>query len=81
MVVKPFFFDGENINDVGKRAHVLKHSHGKCFIGSFDKMLHEVSLWNGHRASISFILHISIFLHFVHSGTKFYENICHQRIS
>ena len=75
------FFDGENINDVGKRAYVLKHSHGRCVIGSFGKILHEGSLWTGHRAIISFILHKSIFLHFVHSGTTFYENICHQRIS
>ena len=28
------FFDGETLNDVGKRAHVLKHSHGMCVIGS-----------------------------------------------
>ena len=32
------FFDGENINDVGKRAHKLKHSHGRCIIGSVDKI-------------------------------------------
>ena len=73
MVVKQFFFDGETLNDVGKRAHVLKHSHGRCVIGSFDKILHEGSLWIGHRAVISFILHKSIFLHFVQCGTKFYE--------
>ena len=61
------------MNDIGKRAHVLKHSHGRCVIGSFDKILHEDSLWTGHRAVISFILHKSIFLHFVQNGTKFYE--------
>ena len=27
------FYDGENMNDIGKIAHVLKHSHGKCVIG------------------------------------------------
>ena len=37
------------------------------------KILHEGSLWTGHRAVISFILHKSIFIHFVHHGTKFYE--------
>ena len=31
------FYDGLNINDIGKRAHVMKHSHGNCVIGSFDK--------------------------------------------
>ena len=39
----------------------------------FDKNLHEGSLWTGHRAVISFILHKSIFQHFVQCGTKFYE--------
>ena len=62
------FFNGETLNDVGKRAHVLKHSHGRCVIGSFDKILHEGSLWTGHRAVISFILHKSTFQHFVHNG-------------
>ena len=51
------FFDGETLNDIGKRAHVLKHSHGRCVVGSFDRILHEGSLWTGHRAVISFILH------------------------
>ena len=35
------FYDGEKINDIGKRAHVLNHSHGRCDIGYFDKILHE----------------------------------------
>ena len=73
MVVKQFFFDEETLNKVGKRAHVLKHSHGRCVIGSFDKILHEGSLWTGHRALLPFILHKSIFLHFVHNGTRFYD--------
>ena len=67
------FFNGETLNDIGKRAHVLKHSHGRCVVGSFDKILHGGSLWTGHRAVISFILHKSTFQHFVHNGTKFYE--------
>ena len=36
-------------------------------------MIHEGSLWTGHRAIISFILHKSIFLHFKHNGTRFYD--------
>ena len=67
------FYDGVNMNDIGKRAHVLKHSHGKCVVGAFDKYLHEVSIWTGHRSSLSFILHKSIFIYFVHHGTGFYE--------
>ena len=31
------FYDGENMHDIGKRAHVLKHSHGMCVIGYFEK--------------------------------------------
>ena len=31
------FHDGNNINDIVKRVHVLKHSHGRCVIGDFDK--------------------------------------------
>ena len=41
-------------------------------VGAFDKILHEGSIWNGYKAVIYFILHKSIFLHFVHHGTKFY---------
>ena len=67
------FYDGENMNDIGKRAHVLKHSHGRCVIGSFDNFLHEGSIWTGNRAVLSFILHKSILLHFVHNGTRFYD--------
>ena len=57
------FYVGENMNDIGKRAHVLKNSHGRCVIGSFDKILHEGSIWTGHRAVISLIPHKSIFPH------------------
>ena len=35
------FNDGKNMNDIRKRAYVLKHSQGRCVIGSFDKNLHE----------------------------------------
>ena len=51
------FYDGENMNDIGKRAHVLNDSHGRCVIASFGNILHEGSLWTGHRAVLSFILH------------------------
>ena len=67
------FYYGENMNDIGKRAHVLKNSHGRCVIGSFDEILHEGSIWTGHRSVLSLILHKSIFLHFLHNGTIFYE--------
>ena len=50
------FYDGESMNDIGKRAHVLKHSHRRCVIGSFDKFLHEGSISTGYRDVLSFIL-------------------------
>ena len=61
------------MNDIGKRAQVLKYSHGMCVIGSFCTILHEGSIWTGHRAFLSFILHKSIFILFVHNGTRFYD--------
>ena len=42
-------------------------------MGALDKILHEGSIWNGHRAILSFILNKSIFIYFVHHGTKFYD--------
>ena len=46
MVVK-IFFNGTTINIKGKRASVIKHSHGRFMVGDFDKILHEGSIWNG----------------------------------
>ena len=44
------FCYGDNMNDIGKRAHVMKHSHGRCFIGALDKNLREGSIWTGYKA-------------------------------
>ena len=51
------FFYGTTMNDIGKIAHVLKHSQGRYLVGSFDKILHEGYIWTGTRAFLSFILH------------------------
>ena len=51
------FYDGEDMNEIGKIAHVMKHSHGRCVVGPFDKILHEGSIWTGHRAVLSFVFH------------------------
>ena len=61
------------MNDIGKRAHVMKHSHGRCVVGAFDKILHKGSISTGHRSVLSFIHHKSIFIQFVHNGTRFYD--------
>ena len=37
------------MNDIGKRVHVLKNSHGRCVIGALDKILHEGFIWTGNR--------------------------------
>ena len=65
------FLNGDNMNDIGKTAHVLKYSDGRCVVGAFDKIIHEDSIWTGYRSVLSFILHKSIFLHFLHHGTIF----------
>ena len=51
------FNDGEKMNDIEKRAHVLKYSHGWCVVCDFDKILHEISIWTGHIDVLPFILH------------------------
>ena len=56
-MVENVFYDGEKMNDIGKRAHVLKHLHGRHVFCAFAKILHEGYIWTGHRAVISFILH------------------------
>ena len=51
----------------------MKHSHGRCVVGDFDKSLHEGSIQTGHRCVLYFILHKSISIHFVHNSTRFYD--------
>ena len=53
MVAKQFFY-GMTMNDIGKRAHVLKHSHGRYMVGDFDKNLHEGYIWTKPRTVLSF---------------------------
>ena len=61
------------MHEIGKIAHVPKNLHGRCVVGAFDKVLHQGSIWTGPISVLYFILHKSIFLHFVHHGTKFYD--------
>ena len=44
------FFNGMNTNNIGKIAYAMKHLHGRCAVGVFDKILHEGSIWTGPRA-------------------------------
>ena len=43
------------MDDIGKRAHILNNSHGKCVVSAYDRILYEGSIWNGLRAVIYFI--------------------------
>ena len=70
---KPFFNNEKKMNDIGKIAHVLKHSRRRCVFGPFDKIIYEDSILTGYRSVLSFILHKSIFLYFLHNGTRFYD--------
>ena len=61
------------MNDIGKREHVINHSQIRCVVGAFDKSLHKVYIWTVTGAVLSSFLHKSIYLQFVHHGTKLYD--------
>ena len=65
------FYDGVKTSDLGIRAHILKHLHGRMIFGPFEKVFHEGTLWSGYRDVISFILTKTIFLHFFRHGVWF----------
>ena len=58
------FYDGVKTSDLGSRARILKHLHGRMIFGLFEEVFHEGTLYSGYRAVISFILTKQIFLHF-----------------
>ena len=43
------FYDGVKPSDLGNRAHVIKHIHGKMIFGPFEKYFNEVTIWRGPR--------------------------------
>ena len=67
------FYDGVKTSDLGSRAHILKHLHGRIIFGKFEKVFREGTLWSGYRAVIYFILTKKIFLHFFRHGYWFYN--------
>ena len=67
------FYDGVKTFELGSRAHILKHLHGRMIFGPFEKVYHEVTLWSGYRAVISFILAKKKFLHFFRHWDQFYN--------
>ena len=50
------FYFGVKTSDLGSRAHMLKHLHGRMIFVPFGKIFREGTLWSGYRAVISFIL-------------------------
>ena len=62
-----------NMNDISKIAHAIKHPHGMYVVGSFDKKFILKIYLDLTQSYLSFILHMSIFLHFLHHDTKFYD--------
>ena len=71
--VDTVFYDGVKTSDLGSRAHILQHLHGRMIFGPFEKVFHEGTLWSGYRNVISFILTKEIFLHFFCHGDQFYN--------
>ena len=67
------FYDGVKTSDLGSRAHILKHLHGRMIFGPFGKIFHEGTLWSGYRFVIYFILTKQIFLHLFRHGDRFYN--------
>ena len=66
------FYNGMKTSELGSRAHILKHLHGRRIFGPFEKKFHEGTIWSGYRAVIHFILTKQIFLHFFCHGDRFY---------
>ena len=62
-----------NMNNIGKRAHVLKHSHVRCVVGAFDKCFTwRLYLDWTNRCSILYLTQINISSLFT-SRHKFYD--------
>ena len=70
--VDTFFCDEVRIYNLGLRTHALNHLHGKCIPGPLEKVFHEVTIWRGNSAVVSFILHLWIF-RLYHYGDVFYN--------
>ena len=67
------FYDGVKTSDLGSRANILKHLHGRMIFSPFEKVFHEGTIWSGYIAVISFILTKQIFLHLFRHGDRFYN--------
>ena len=67
------FYDGVKHAALVKRAHVLKHLHGRIIMGPFEICFHEGYLCRVHRAVIPFILATQFFVHLIFHGYQVYN--------
>ena len=67
------FYDGVKTSELGSRAHILKHLHGRMIFGPFEKVFYEGTLWSGYRAVISLTLTKKILLHLFFHWGRFYN--------
>ena len=67
------FYDGVKHTYLGKRAHVLKHLHGRIVMGPFERWFHGGFLCRVHRTVIFLIFTKQSFLHFIHYEYWFYN--------
>ena len=74
MVAKQFF-NGITMNDIGKKVHVIKHSHRRCVVGAFDKNLHEGYNWTLPIEVLSLSYTNKYFFTFYITVQKFMKNI------
>ena len=66
-------FNEITIYYIGKRENYIKNSHRRCVVGAFDKIVYEGSIRTVYGSVLSFILHKSIYIQYLHHGTKFYD--------
>lgn len=68
------YYTGENEKkDSGVLSHTSPFVHGRVQIGSFDKVIHGVTAWNGPRVSLNFNLKENTLDHFRVYKDKLYK--------
>ena len=74
------FYDRLKSSDLGNRAYVLKHLHGRIIFGPFEKFFRDGIIWRGHIAVVSFIITKEILVHFYRHGDWFYSQYINKTI-
>ena len=66
------YYNGTSPDSPGQRVHQVQFQHGTLRIGFFNKFLHGVGNWEGHRSGIQLNIKKDVFKHFVKYGTYHY---------